>query len=138
MHETAARLYKAAKTMKGVEGQSLVARLIHKTPQIMRNWEDRGISFEGMLDAQQYIGCSAVWIRHGIGPMVIGEPFTAPEDKSIGGSDDALKLTVETPRELTLLSVYRLSRKRGKMLIDDAVESAREDIDWSGVSNKSE
>jgi len=39
------------------------------TPQTINNWEQRGISKKGMLDAQRAIGCSATWLESGDGPM---------------------------------------------------------------------
>jgi len=65
MHETAKRLYEAAKNMKGVEGQSAVARLLNESPQNLNNWEARGVSKQGAIKAQAIIGCDANWILNG-------------------------------------------------------------------------
>lgn len=55
--------------MRGVEGQSNLARYIGESPQTIKNWESRGVSRAGMLKAQQVIGCSATWLETGQGRM---------------------------------------------------------------------
>jgi phage repressor protein C with HTH and peptisase S24 domain len=70
IHETAARLLEAAKILKGAEGPSDVARLLGVSPQQVTNWKSRGVSTEGMLDAQRLIGCSATWLQTGEGEMI--------------------------------------------------------------------
>jgi phage repressor protein C with HTH and peptisase S24 domain len=67
---TAERLMEAARVMKGATGPSDVARLLGVSPQKVTNWLARGVSKEGMLDAQRIIGCSAIWIQTGEGEMV--------------------------------------------------------------------
>lgn len=69
MHETAARLYLAAKELRDVEGQSAVARLLNESPQTLRNWEIRGVSSQGAVKAQLAIGCDAAWLLGGVGEM---------------------------------------------------------------------
>jgi SOS-response transcriptional repressor LexA len=66
------RLYSAAKELKGLVGQSALARALNTSPQTVHNWELRGISKQGLLLAQRIIGCSAQWIETGFGPMNIG------------------------------------------------------------------
>jgi hypothetical protein len=139
MHEQMARLYEAAEKIMGVTGQSAVARLLNVSPQNMNRWEARGVSAEGMIDAQELIGCSPLWVRSGIGPMVIGELFTAPPtNEGGGGLAESLKRSCETAAELQMLIVHRLSNQDGRMLIDDAVESARRELHWTGLVNKGE
>ncbi|MDE1179467.1 LexA family transcriptional regulator [Paraburkholderia sp.] len=70
IHGTAARLFLAAKEMKGVEGPSDVARLLDVVPQSITNWSSRGVSREGALKAQALIGCDATWLLTGVGEMV--------------------------------------------------------------------
>lgn len=135
MHEQMQRLYEAAEKIRDVVGQSAVARLLNVSPQTAKNWEARGMSFEGMIDAEQFIGCSAVWLRHGIGPMVIGELFT-PAENDADGKIDALKLTCETAQELKMLSVYRLSAADNRQLIDIAINDAAEDIRWARLRDE--
>lgn len=65
MHPTTQRLYTAAREMRDVTGQSAVARLMDISPQVMKNWEARGVSEGGALKAQRVIGCDANWILTG-------------------------------------------------------------------------
>lgn len=69
MHETMKRLYLAANELLKTDGQSNVARLMNQSPQTLKNWESRGISADGMLIAEQSIGCSALWLKTGQGSM---------------------------------------------------------------------
>jgi hypothetical protein len=64
---TTARLYEAADELRDVRGQSAVARLLNVSPQVMKNWEARGVSEGGALLAQKIIGCDANWILNGAG-----------------------------------------------------------------------
>ncbi len=72
MNKQMERLYEAAKKLKGIAGQSKLAMALNASPQTVKNWESRGISKQGMLEAQRAIGCSALWIDTGEGDMVIG------------------------------------------------------------------
>ena len=67
------RLYTAAKQLKGVEGVAAIARLLNALPQTVNNWSDRPISDNGLVRAQEVIGCDAVWLRDGTGDMVRGQ-----------------------------------------------------------------
>lgn len=126
MHETAARLYEAVKKLKNVEpGPTTVARLIHCAPQNVKNWETRGISAEGMIDCERYIGCSVVWLADGAEPMEIGAPYPKLVEFASDGLADALKLTTETSTELQMLSVFRLANKDEREAIGMAVEGVR-------------
>ena len=69
MHEQMKRLYEAAKVLKHVYGQSELARLFNVSPQTIHNWQARGISKQGMLKAQEMVGCSASWLETGMGQM---------------------------------------------------------------------
>lgn len=69
MHETMERLYLAAKELAETEGQTAVAKLLNASPQKLNNWEARGMSKQGMLEAEEVIGVSAHWLRTGTGEM---------------------------------------------------------------------
>ena len=69
MHPTTKRLYTAAAELRGIEGQSAVAQAMNVSPQRLNNWEERGISKDGMILAEQTIGCSALWLKTGTGEM---------------------------------------------------------------------
>jgi len=73
MHMQMRRLYEAAETLRGITGQSDVARALNASPQTINNWEARGMSKAGMLTAQAAIGCSATWLATGEGPMKVGQ-----------------------------------------------------------------
>lgn len=69
LHETAERLYRAAKELRGVEGPANVARLLNESPQLINNWERRGMSAAGMIRAASVIGCRVDWLKTGVGRM---------------------------------------------------------------------
>jgi len=69
MHPQMERLYKAAEELRGIKGQSDVARALNSSPQTINNWEARGISKAGMINAQTELGCSASWLETGLGDM---------------------------------------------------------------------
>lgn len=73
MHEQMKRLYLAAKILKGTDRPSDVAKLLNASQQTLKNWESRGISKGGMLDAQRAVGCSAIWLEFGGSEMPV--PF---------------------------------------------------------------
>lgn len=72
MHPHMERLYEAASELRGIEGQSAVAKALNTSPQRVKNWEARGMSSEGMLEAEKVFGCSALWLRDGHGHMTLG------------------------------------------------------------------
>lgn len=69
-HPSAQRLYAAATQIKAINGQSAVARLLNVSPQVMRNWELRGVSEKGALTAQGELGIDANWLLTGDGAML--------------------------------------------------------------------
>lgn len=69
MHPTTERLYTAARELRDVTGQSALARLLDISPQVMKNWEARGVSEGGALRAQKRIGCDANWVLQGESTM---------------------------------------------------------------------
>ncbi|WP_174902190.1 hypothetical protein [Burkholderia pseudomultivorans] len=70
IHETTRRLYAAAKEIWDIEGPANVARLLNESPQLINNWERRGMSASGIIKAARTIGCRAEWLRSGDGDMV--------------------------------------------------------------------
>ena len=128
MRDSMARLYQAAKQLRGIEGKSAVARLLNVAPQNVGNWEARGVPAEAILDAEELIGCSGLWVRKGLGPMVVGEPYEAPKPEVRGGLADSLKRTTETSQELQMLLVYRFADAEGRREIDLTVDNVREQL----------
>lgn len=80
MDKTMERLYEAA-AEKEVTGQSALARALGQTPQVVKNWEARGISKNGMLLAQKKLGVSAIWLETGQGEMYSNTPI--PFDNNV-------------------------------------------------------
>ena len=70
MHEQMTRLYDAARILRQTTGPSSVAALLNISPQNVYAWEKRGISNEGLLRAQEVIGCDAIWLRDGVGDIM--------------------------------------------------------------------
>ena len=71
MENSTARLYQAARELKGLKNISQIARAFNTSPQTVKNWESRGMSKEGLLKAQQIIGVSAYWLETGEGNMLL-------------------------------------------------------------------
>ena len=67
MNPQMTRLYDAAREIKGIRGQSDLARELNTSPQTVNNWEARGISKKGLLHIQSVLGISASWIDTGEG-----------------------------------------------------------------------
>lgn len=79
MHETMVRLYQAAKELNGIDGRgakSEIARLFGVSPQQIKNWERRGISNRGMIDASKILGISASWLKTGQGDIRDIQPYS--------------------------------------------------------------
>ncbi|MGZ9713920.1 hypothetical protein ACXX82_24285 [Glaciimonas sp. GNP009] len=106
MNEQMVRLYHAANALRGLNGQSALAKLLNVSPQTVNNWEDRGISNDGLLKAQEAVGCDAIWLRDGIGKM---QP---------GNSE------IEADEMIELIALYQQSTSRGREMILDLARSA--------------
>jgi len=70
MHATMERLYEAARLLHQIEGPAKLANFLNISEQLVNNWQRRGISKGGMLEAQKKIGCSATWLETGEPPMM--------------------------------------------------------------------
>lgn len=62
MHQSMERLYQFVHDNCQLSGQSALARRMDETPQVVKNWESRGISEGGALRAQNIFGCNANWL----------------------------------------------------------------------------
>jgi phage repressor protein C with HTH and peptisase S24 domain len=106
MHETMVRLYEAARTLKDLETPTDVARALNQSQQTINNWERRGMSRAGMIEAQKLIGCSATWLQTGQPPMTT-DPEAAAEvsaPKDTGLSERIQLILEETKAEATALA----------------------------------
>lgn len=76
MDITMKRLYAATQKLYKVNTQTGVAHLLNTSPQVVKNWEKRGISNQGILNIQEKLNLSSNWIKTGKGEMLIGKSNT--------------------------------------------------------------
>jgi SOS-response transcriptional repressor LexA len=67
MHDTTRRLYEVARVRLGITTLSEVAVAIGETAQTLKNWETRGVSQRGQINAARRLGCDAEYIANGTG-----------------------------------------------------------------------
>lgn len=72
MHPSMKRLYQAALVVSGDTIPADVARRMNTTQQRISNWETRGISQEGAIEAERAYGVSPRWILDGTGSPPTG------------------------------------------------------------------
>lgn len=70
MHDTAMRLYEAAESIAHVSGQTEVASALGLRPQVLNNWEARGVSKAGALAACKLWNVRFEWLMGGTPPML--------------------------------------------------------------------
>ena len=68
MHESMTRLYEIAFKTKGLVTQTDLANALNTSPQRINNWEERGVSKDGLLAAEKLFGCSPSFIETGQQP----------------------------------------------------------------------
>ena len=91
MHPATERLYEAAKTLRGITGQSALARALNESPQTVKNWESRGASKAGALKAEELLGIRAGWVLTGDGSMALDGGHVAPVGEQ---RTDAIRIPV--------------------------------------------
>lgn len=72
MHPSMRRLYEAAKQLTGAQSQSDLARLLNTTSQRINNWETRGLSEKGAIEAEAAFGVSPLWLLEGVVAPLVG------------------------------------------------------------------
>lgn len=84
MHETARRLYSAISELTNPKLTDLgdVAAYVRVTPQVLKNWESRGVSKQGRLDLHSQLGINPDWLATGEGEML---PRQLQSTSSTGG-----------------------------------------------------
>jgi phage repressor protein C with HTH and peptisase S24 domain len=97
------RLYRAAKELKGIANQAELARALNQSSQTVNNWEARGMSKAGMLKAQEELGCSAVWLQTGVGPMTV-----MPVDALDMPDGDFMRILVAEPDEPSVVQIPKV------------------------------
>jgi hypothetical protein len=83
-HESMKRLYAAAARRDPSCTRPVdLANALNESSQTVKNWEYRGVSRDGALDAQRRLGISATYLLDGIEPALIGESQPARPDPDI-------------------------------------------------------
>ena len=130
MDPTAKRLYLAARHLANTTGQSAVAAKLGVSPQMVKNWETRGVSYEGMITAEERFGCLASWIHTGKGSMspAGAHPSTpaSSDSTSAQGSGNVIDLSrraIDNDEELReILRLVSSTDAKGKTRCLVAVE----------------
>ncbi|MFM0210422.1 S24 family peptidase [Paraburkholderia sediminicola] len=122
MHATMERLYEAARLLHQIEGPAKLANFLNISEQLVNNWQRRGVSKGGMLDAQKKIGCSATWLETGEPPMMAASVAAPHHARAASDSskNDRKKAVIKTQPESSRdtlpageTSAHRLRRALG-------------------------
>jgi len=127
------RLYAAAEKLKGIKGQSRLARLLNASPQTVKNWESRGISKQGMLEAQRAIGCSALWIETGEGDMIFNQPARTHDPQPHNRQSDYYDENIAA----IIYMLFKLD-KEGRIRLRGKIEAWIEEVMGKNTSEQSE
>jgi hypothetical protein len=81
MQDTYTRLVQAMELQFGRSmGPTLMARKLHiKSPQVVKNWEDRGVSKDGILRAHRYAGINPLFLETGAGEPLVSDVTQPPQ-----------------------------------------------------------
>lgn len=114
MHDHMVRLYDAAREMGRIRGdsdQATMARLLNVAQQNVNNWESRGLSKEGAIEAQRKLGVSAIWLLYGEGPPTVGTrwPFESIDPHRLNSLSPEQRRQLESSM-LTALSFIESDR----------------------------
>lgn len=108
MHPTMVRLYEAALALKNLETPTDVARALNQSQQTVNNWERRGMSRAGMIEAQKLIGCSATWLQTGKGSMAYDASLEPAADVD-NGLSERIRVVLSDPD----IKPYALAKAAG-------------------------
>lgn len=136
MHESMKKLYQFVGEAEGIAGQSNLARELNAAPQVVNNWEARGISEKGALSAQARFGCDTNWL--------LGTP---PLRHLTGRHADPPGQEIERPwawpfKQINPLEWSTLDDDQRKHVEDGAVmllrvgQSAQKKTEYAKVGNK--
>lgn len=120
MHESAQRLHEAALKIGRASKQGEVADFAGVTPQVLTNWETRGVSKAGRLSLLSKHGVNPVWIETGSGEMTAGPPpalIGKPATDAATTLVQALEVVAQA-----LQGADELSRIQAKPLIQHLME----------------
>jgi|GEM_PF-902320 len=114
MHATMVRLYEAVRTLRGLQEQPTptdIAKALNQSQQTINNWERRGMSRPGMIEAQKLIGCSATWLQTGKGSMAYDASLEPATDVDNGLSERMKTLLADAD-----IKPYALAKAAGVSL----------------------
>lgn len=89
------RLYEVAREA-GLAAPADLSRKMNKSLQVLKNWEGRGISKEGLLDAQSFFGVRAEWLKSGQGARYMSDVASKGQKQA----SDANVEPIELPRAM--------------------------------------
>jgi len=73
MHPSYQRLVDAAARLRGIFGESNLSEALHSPDvQKVNNWQRRGVSRDGAIEAERYLGIPAIWVIDGKLPQTDG------------------------------------------------------------------
>jgi phage repressor protein C with HTH and peptisase S24 domain len=86
---TMARLYEASNLLHPeFNYKADLARLLNTSEQVLTNWESRGVSDKGIVDAcERMPGLNALWLKTGKGPTVKGKHLQSVVDETDDDDD---------------------------------------------------
>lgn len=117
MHESTERLYLAAKKLAAIEGQSAVARALNESPQVVKNWESRGVSADGAISAEMRFNCRAAWVKSGHGLMECAASAQSSADaQALATMFDQIKNPAEQDRFRGIAERYARMAIRGELI----------------------
>ncbi len=99
VHQQMQRLYLAAKK-SGIVDQAGMATAFKTTSGKINNWEARGISKQGMIQAEKMFGCSSFWLATGEGPMYRDIKDQEPPLAVSDASDQTIELSKDDYTEI--------------------------------------
>lgn len=131
MHPTTERLYKAlAAHLGSMPGSTAAASALgFKSAQRMNNWDSRGVSQEGIVQAALQCKISPPWIVEGELPMFIGG---GGAEKANGKPTELVDISLHNAVEVFAISMQPLdTRTRGivvdhlRLFVDDPADVER-------------
>ena len=123
MHAQMKRLYEAANKRHELVGQSAVATFLNMSPQVLNNWEARGMSKKGILQACQLLNVSALWLAEGVGEMDYGKPSPSTEQKQ----NQFSSVVAAEPGDINLIEVKTVKLKLRAGITGFATEQSESD-----------
>ncbi len=100
MHPTTQRLYQALQVLLGVDnvGSTLAAKTLKvSSAQTINNWEERGVSKAGMVQASSLCGIRVAWIEREELPMIDPLRDISKKPNAQPAKDDRHPIRLEEP-----------------------------------------